>query len=266
MFKPVAHQYLFQGSMLAILAIFVLTFLCSVTEADERPRVAIIIDDLGYKFALGQRAIGLPGPVTVAVLPGTPRGRALAQAANENGKEVMLHLPLQAVVADGKEEPGGIRLEMSRGQFAVAFAESYESIPHIAGINTHRGSLLTRHPGHMAWLMEEIGAHDHLFFVDSFTTHESIALRLAREAGIPSLRRDVFLDTEDNEEAIMREFERLKTIAAKRGVAIGIGHPFESTMSVLEREIPKLESEGFELVSVSRLMRARQSAVAPLAR
>jgi len=263
LFKPVAHQHIFRASFSAILA---LVLASAIAGAQERPRVAIIIDDLGYKLALGQRAIGLPGPVTVAVLPGTPRGRTLAQAANENGKEVMLHLPLQAVVADGKEEPGGIRLEMSRGQFAAAFAESYESIPHIVGINTHRGSLLTRHPGHMAWLMEEISAHEHLFFVDSFTTHESVALRLAREAGIPSLRRDVFLDVEDNEEAVAREFERLKIIAVQRGTAIGIGHPFESTMSVLEREIPKLESEGFELISVSGMIRTRQAAVGPIAR
>ena len=263
MFNPAARQHIFCPSLLVTL---VLVFAGAGADAQGRPRVAIIIDDLGYKYALGQRAIGLPGPVTVAVLPGTPRGRTLAQAANDNGKEVMLHLPLQAIVADGKEEPGGIRLEMSRGQFATAFAESYESVPHIAGINTHRGSLLTRHPGHMAWLMEEIGEHDHLFFVDSFTTHESVALRIAREAGIPSLRRDVFLDAEDNEEAILREFERLKIIAAKTGAAIGIGHPFESTMSVLERELPKLEREGFELVSVSGLISARTSAAGSIVR
>ena len=76
----------------------------------------------------------------------------------------------------------------------------------------------------------------------------------------------MFLDAEDNEEAILREFERLKIIAAKTGAAIGIGHPFESTMSVLERELPKLEREGFELVSVSGLISARTSAAGSIVR
>ena len=63
----------------------------------DAPRIAIIIDDLGYHLANGRRAIRLPGPVAYSFLPGAPRARALAEFANELGKEVLLHLPLQAL-------------------------------------------------------------------------------------------------------------------------------------------------------------------------
>lgn len=226
------------------------------------PAIAIIIDDLGYQLAAGRRAVELPGPVACAVLPSTPRARLLAEAAFAAGKDVLLHLPLQPVDWDGAAEPGAILLDMSRGQFARAFAESLASIPHVVGINTHQGSLLTRHPGHMSWLMQEIRAQDGLFFVDSYTTHESIALRLARESGVPAVRRDVFLDPDPDPATVAREFARLKELARERGMAVGIGHPHPATLALLERELPRLAADGFRLVSISEYVTEARAAAA----
>jgi len=113
---------------------------------------------------------------------------------------------------------------------------------------------LTRHPGHMVWLMEEIREREDLFFIDSYTTHESVALQIAEETGVNATRRDVFLDHERSTETVLHELERLKDLARKRGRAVAIGHPFPETLEVLERELPKLGEEGFELVTISELM------------
>lgn len=218
------------------------------------PRMAIIIDDLGYQLEAGQRSINLPGPVACAILPDTPRATALAEAAFASGKEVLLHLPLEAMSEDGHTEPGAILLEMSRDQLANTFSANLESVPHAIGVNSHRGSLLTRHPGHMGWLMEEIRTHGNLVFVDSYTTHKSVALQLAREAGVPAVKRDVFLDPDRSPETVAREFRRLKELAKKNGVAVGIGHPYPATLALLEREIPKLGDDGIELISINELV------------
>lgn len=218
------------------------------------PRVAIIIDDLGYALDAGRRAIALPGPVTYAVLPGAPRTAILANNAHENGKEVLLHLPLQAYPGDQAQEPGGINLDMSRQEFGATFEAALASVPHAIGVNGHRGSLLTRHPGHMQWLMEELLARDDLFFIDSYTTHKSVALQLAREAGIRAMRRDVFLDPDRLPGTVAREFERMKQLARERGFAVAIGHPYPATLEFLERELPNLEAEGLELVAISVLL------------
>lgn len=222
--------------------------------AAELPRIAIIIDDLGYQREAGHRSINLPGPVACAILPSTPRATSLAEAAFANGKEVLLHLPLEAGTENGRPEPGEMLLDMSREQFTMVFAEGLSSVPHAIGVNSHRGSMLTRHPGHMNWLMEELLRRGDLFFVDSYTTHQSVALQLARESGVPALRRDVFLDPDRRAETVEREFERLKTLARINGAAVGIGHPFPATLALLEREIPKLNDEGIELVSISELV------------
>ncbi|MDH4049733.1 MAG: divergent polysaccharide deacetylase family protein [Gammaproteobacteria bacterium] len=227
-------------------------FVCAaVAVADPAPKIAIIIDDLGYEMTAGRRVVNLPGPITCAVLPSTPRARDLAHAAHAAGKEVLLHLPLQSESDKGEKEPGLIVLDTTREEFATSFAASFESVPFAIGVNSHRGSLLTRHPGHMQWLMDEIAARGKLLFVDSYTTHRSVALRLAREKGVPAVRRDVFLDSNRDEQSVRREFDRLKRLARSRGLAIGIGHPYPETLALLEKELPRLTDEGFELISVS---------------
>ena len=235
--------------------IFSLFVLFSGDALADPPRIAIIIDDLGYHFANGKRAIALPGPITFSFLPGSPRARVLANHAHASGKEVLLHLPLQADTADERQEPSEIDLEMSQARVGDTFTQALEAVPHAVGINSHRGSLLTRHPGHMTWLMQEIAKREQLFFIDSYTTHHSIALQIARETGIDAVKRDVFLDPDRAPETVAREFERMKVLARQRGQVVAIGHPYPSTLELLERELPRLIEEGFELVSVSELVR-----------
>ncbi len=241
----IARAWLFLGSCLMAVA----------ASSAPVPRIAIIIDDLGYHLEVGRRAINLPGPVACAILPSTPRAASLAEAAFVSGKDVLLHLPLEPVSKeDQSEDPGGILLDMSRRQFATMFSADLESVPHAIGVNSHRGSMLTRHPGHMGWLMEELRTHGDLIFVDSYTTPKSVAMQLAQESGVPAVRRDVFLDPDRSPETTAREFARLKELARKNGTAVGIGHPYSSTLALLEREIPRLSSEGIELVSISELV------------
>lgn len=228
--------------------------------AEQRPRIAIIIDDLGYQLEAGRRAIALPGPLAFAILPETPRARVLAETAYRNGKEVLLHLPLQAEDYTDPAGAGSITLDMGRDAFESAFAAAIESVPFVIGVSSHRGSLLTRHPGHMTWLMEELRAREGLFFIDSFTTPRSVALKMANEAGVQAARRDVFLDHDRSPEALAAQFERLKFVARKRGVAVGIGHPYPETLDFLEAALPGLAEDGFELIRISERLGLRRAA------
>ena len=188
-------------------------------------RIAIIIDDLGYVHGPGRRTVALPAPVVCSVLPHTPFSRTIARAAHAAGKEVLLHLPLQATSEDAVTSVGTIRIDSTRSQLVRILESDLETVPHVVGINNHMGSLLTRHPGHMDWLMGALKARGNLFFVDSYTSELSVALRFAREHDVPALRRDVFLDNVPVQEDIGREFERLLSIARRNGRAVGIGHP-----------------------------------------
>ncbi|MDX1481767.1 MAG: divergent polysaccharide deacetylase family protein [Woeseiaceae bacterium] len=232
--------------------------------SEPPPRIAIIIDDLGHALPAGLRALNLPGPVVCSVLPQTPRGKQIAEAAHARGKEVLMHQPLQAIDDGDRREQGFISIDMNERRLVETLAANLASVPHAIGVNGHRGSLLTRHPGHMRWLMRALDERG-LVFVDSYTTHLSVALRLAKEQGIASTRRDVFLDADPHPEAIAREFERLVRLARNRGSAVAIGHPYPATLAFLEAELPRLGERGVELVGLGTLLRRDTLTSAPVA-
>ncbi|HHM04254.1 MAG TPA: divergent polysaccharide deacetylase family protein [Gammaproteobacteria bacterium] len=227
---------------------------CAADDATPQPLIAIIIDDLGDSLTQGRRAIALPGPVAYAVLPRTPHARHLAQLAHSRNKEVMLHLPMEAT----SERPlgaGGITLNMNQTELVKTLEQDLADVPHVVGINNHMGSLVTRHPGHMLWLMREINRLGNLFFIDSRTTRATVAEQVADEVGVPNLRRDVFLDADPDPAAIASEFMRLVRLAHRRGMALGIGHPYPTTLAFLQRQLPYLDAYGVRMVPVSTLVK-----------
>jgi uncharacterized protein len=225
-----------------------------VVASEPLPRIAIIIDDIGDRHAEGLAAVMLPGPVSCAFLPHTPYARMLARRAHAEGKDVLLHLPLQAL--EGKElGPGAISLHSSEAEFQRVLQQNIAAIPHIRGVNNHMGSLLTRHPGHMTWLMRDLAKREGMYFVDSYTHPGSVALAMAQENGVPAARRDVFLDNVQEHDAIDAEFRRLVERAKRNGSAIGIGHPYPATLTYLADVLPQLEADfGVRLVGVSEIL------------
>jgi len=214
------------------------------------PVISIIIDDMGNRLEDGQRAITLPGPVTYAFLPHTPHARRLANQAHDLNKEVMLHLPMDARRGN-RLGPGGLTLHMTEDKLKETLKSSLESVPHVAGLNNHMGSLLTRHPGAMSWLMQGMREYGGLYFIDSRTSAVTVAEQAALDNGLPAASRDIFLDHERDPAAIRAQFQRLIAIAHRRGKAIGIGHPYPETMQVLMQELARLGEYGVELIPVS---------------
>ncbi len=212
--------------------------------------ISIIIDDIGYRLKEGRAMIKLSPELTYAILPNAPHTKQLARLAHQHGKEVMLHLPMQATSND-KPEQGALSVEMGEKAVVEAMQKAFANVPQAVGMNNHQGSVLTRHPGHMAWVMTEMKKNGR-YFVDSRTSKQSVADMIAIENGVPSLTRDVFLDHDINNASIEAQFNRLIKLAKSKGHAIGIGHPHPETLKVLRDMLPKLEGLNVRLVPVSR--------------
>ncbi|MGH8278736.1 MAG: divergent polysaccharide deacetylase family protein [Gammaproteobacteria bacterium] len=225
--------------------------------AATRPVVAFIIDDLGNSLAAGRSVAQLPGPVACAILPHTRYAVEIADLCHARGKEVLLHLPLEAL-DDAPLGPGGITLPMRKTDIQRTVRGDLASIPHVSGVNNHEGSLISMHPGDLAWIMQTLHRIGHLYFVDSYTTAGSIAYQIARENGVPAARRDVFLDDVNTETAVRAEVQRLLGIARDKGYALAIGHPRPATLTVLRQELPRLAELGIEVVPVLTLVRIQQ--------
>jgi polysaccharide deacetylase 2 family uncharacterized protein YibQ len=216
--------------------------------------IGLIVDDLGNHREGGQRVARLPGPIACSVLPHTPYATELASLCHKMGKVVMLHLPMQPEARGIIGGPGFLHEGMAHEQLVRALHSGLDSVPHARGVNNHMGSHLTRHLAYMQWVMEDIVSQGGLFFIDSYTSVSSVALKVARANGIPSIGRDVFLDNDPDPRKIKEQFGRLINIARKDGYALGIGHPYKATLELLESELPQLAAEGIMLVSVEDLI------------
>ncbi|MEK6806105.1 MAG: divergent polysaccharide deacetylase family protein [Pseudomonadota bacterium] len=219
------------------------------------PAVSIIIDDLGEQFEAGQRALKLPGQVAYAFLPGTPFVAQQARAVHRGGREVLLHLPMEH--PGGKLYPLGLSQKAPQEELRRRFAAALKSVPHASGVNNHQGSLLTERRDPMIWLMQEIRAVGGLYFVDSRTSTQSVAYEIARQMGVSSARREVFLDAVRAPAAIARAWQLTLLIAQKRGAALAIAHPYPETLAMLETELPKLKGAGVRLIPPSELIQLR---------
>jgi polysaccharide deacetylase 2 family uncharacterized protein YibQ len=113
------------------------------------------------------------------------------------------------------------------------------------------GSSFTADRAKMRVVLQELKRRG-LFFVDSRTTDKSLGFDLARELGLSSAKRNVFLDNDLDLGAIEIQLERLLSMARHYGKAIGIAHPHEETVKVLRRNSSRLK-QGFELVYASDL-------------
>ena len=221
------------------------------------PQLAVIVDDIGYSVLRGERAIALPAPVTIAIFPFAPHASELADAAVNRGRDVLLHEPMQSVRASD-EVPGTLTAQMPAAEFRLALRRAFAALPQAVGVNNHTGSVLTTHREQMDWLMAELAARG-LFFVDSRTTAATVAEDAALAAGIPALRRDVFLDDVLEPSAIAERFAHAVAMAERRGRAVLIAHPHEESLAFLERALPELASHGITAVRVSTLIESKSS-------
>jgi len=220
-----------------------------IALAGPPPTIAIIIDDMGYNWQEGERLARLEQPITLSFLPYRRHTVELAKLSHSLNKEIMLHAPMANTQHFGLG-PGGLTENMDQAHLTRTLRRALQSVPHVQGVNNHMGSLLTQHLQPMDWVMTELGQYP-LYFVDSRTIASSIAGDVARAHRIPSFTRDVFLDHEQTEEFIDRQFKLLIQRAQQQGTAIAIGHPHKITVDYLEKHLPLLDEQGIAVATVS---------------
>jgi polysaccharide deacetylase 2 family uncharacterized protein YibQ len=219
--------------------------------------LSIIIDDLGQSTERDTRTLALPGPVTMAIMPDTPHATDFARQAHKAGKTVILHMPMDPATGPYAWHPG-IAIEELARRLDAALAK----VPYAAGINNPMGSRMTAQREPMTWLMGELQRR-HLFFVDSRTSAATVAAAQAQAEGLAHVSRDVFLDDVRTPEAIAAQLQQGIALAHKQGSAVLIGHPYPQTLAVLEQQLPRLKSQGIELVRLQQMIAERGNQAMP---
>ncbi|WPM84745.1 divergent polysaccharide deacetylase family protein [Apirhabdus apintestini] len=222
-------------------------------------KLAIVIDDFGYRPHQENQVIAFPAPISIAVLPNAPHARDMANKAWGAGHEVLIHLPM-APLSKQPLEKDTLRPEMSSAEIERIIHDAVQKVPHATGLNNHMGSAMTSSLFGMQKVMQALENY-RLYFLDSVTIGNSQATRAAAGTGVKVIKRKVFLDDNQNEAAVRQQYDRAIALARRNGSAIAIGHPHPTTVRVLQQELRRLPSD-ITLVRPSSLLNEPQHAAA----
>jgi polysaccharide deacetylase 2 family uncharacterized protein YibQ len=217
------------------------------------PKVAIIIDDLGYDRRIAAKFLALDPGLTFSVLPFTPHTRSIARSIRKRGRELMLHLPMEPIEYPTTDPgPGALLTHMSPDQLIAQLRRDLAAVDGIKGVNNHMGSKMTAESTQMYQIFSVLKQRD-LYFVDSRSTARTVGRPSARLFQLPFAERDVFIDHVNEPGFIRHQLDELVRIARKTGVAVGIAHPSPTTLRILQELLPEMKSK-VELVPVSEVV------------
>lgn len=218
------------------------------------PEIGILIDDLGYDFHVAEAFLSLDLPVSVAVLPKAPFTRKIVEASRQRNREILLHLPMESEAHSHLEAGlGALLTSMSERQLTSLLEEHLRRVPEAVGVNNHMGSRFTRSEPHMEILMGALKRRG-LFYLDSRTTPETVAMEVAKRIGVAAAGRSVFLDNDLKREAMAAQLQRLLAVGRHSGQAVLIGHPHPETWRFLKDHAELLKGTAHP-VPISRLVR-----------
>jgi hypothetical protein len=231
--------------------------LSNLPAVDQTPTIAIVIDDLGGDVARTNSAIALPANVTLSFLPYPPRSHELSRRAHLAGHEVIVHLPMQPV---GNENPGerALKVGLPSDELQQRLGWALSRVSDYDGVNNHMGSRFTTSRADLMPVMRELKGRG-LFFLDSRTTDKTRVEMVAREVGVLTGGRDIFLDDERNAAAIARQLSLVEDFARKGGNVIAIGHPYPETLNVLSKWSKTIKERGFGLAPLRDVLLLREA-------
>lgn len=207
----------------------------------HRPRIAIVIDDIGYDVKIAHKFIKLDSAISLAILPHTPFQKKISSIAQKSGVDILLHLPMEPLeyprILPGE---GALLVEMPPEELSAVLRENLLLTQGIRGVNNHMGSRFTTHPEPLKTVFAELKKRN-LFFLDSRTNPDSCAESVAKTVGVSFAKRNIFLDHVATAEFTRQQLAKLLAIAQREGSAIGIGHPIESTYTELAAALPGLK-------------------------
>ena len=217
------------------------------------PKIAIIIDDVGYNKKTAEKFLTLDAVLTFSMLPHNPFQKSIARAALAKGYEIMLHLPMEPnEYPKINPGPGALLTSMSPDQLISQLNKNLDAIPSIKGVNNHMGSKMTTASTQLYQIFSILKKRG-LFFVDSRTTADTLCKPSARLLQVPFAQRDVFIDHIQESDFIRKQINRLVEIAYSKGEAVGIAHPSTLTYDVLREVLPELKKKAV-LVPASKIV------------
>ena len=224
-------------------------------RADRKPRIALIISNLGLSETYTKAALELlPEDITLSFSHVAPRLKTWVREARQKGHEILLDIPMEPI-GFPKNDPGRATLLTSSNE-----VENLNRLEHImkqaggyVGLLGTLGTKFMLHSETFLPVLKSIKQRG-LIYVDSRSTSRSLGPELASSIQLPKAFNNVFVDREPSQEKIKNKLDELERIALKRRFAVGIAQPFPITIEILSQWTERLKSKQIALAPITAIV------------
>lgn len=219
------------------------------------PKIALIIDDIGYRLEIVKKFIQLKIPITFSLLPESTYFQEILLLAKKHSIEIMLHMPMEPIAWPKTESQKDSFLLINDDRKAIInkLTSSIRQFPSLLGVNNHMGSRFTSNNEGMKTVLSVL-KKEGLFFLDSKTAPGKLTYKLAKKMNVKFFARNIFLDHKRDLHSIKKQLNKSLFYAKKQGRCIVIGHPLEQTYQALKSKLTNKEIKGVQFTKISSLL------------
>jgi polysaccharide deacetylase 2 family uncharacterized protein YibQ len=222
---------------------------------DKRPRIALVITDIGLTRIASDAAIDqLPPNVTLLFDAQSPVVGAWCSRARQVGHETILDVPMEPFDYPRSDPgPNTLLTNLPNGDNKQRLLTALRQASGYVGVTTLSGSRFTTDPDRFLPILEELHKRGLLMF-DAKTAPHGAVVDLAKEAHVPVATMTQRLDANLAPEAIDAALNQLEQTARLTGHAVGISASVPVMIDKLKPWIAKLRSDGIVLAPLSSVV------------
>jgi polysaccharide deacetylase 2 family uncharacterized protein YibQ len=210
--------------------------------AFDRPKVALIFDDMGNSVQDLRGIYSLEIPLTISVIPNLKFSRNIAHVGARSGFSVLIDLPLEPLEKGANSNPKFISSDLGGWEIDSLLRRYLNFIRIAIGVNTHMGSRATQDRRLMEIISRELKRRN-MVFIDSRTSSESVAYEVARQEGLICGYSDGLLDFTGSDDEVNQQLEDLISKAKDKGKIIAIVHSTTKAIDLFKSRLPELKHE-----------------------
>lgn len=227
------------------------------SSLESRPRIAVVVTNLGTRKETTEQALRMPGPVTLTFAPYARKLGEWIDKARADGHEVMITLPMEPRDFP-RSDAGPYALlttltpeqNMRRLEWVLSRATGY------IGVTNYQGSGFAAKQSAVSPIMSAIARRGLIYF-DTSMNADSDALEAAKSAGGVGAEADIVADSDLNRRAISRKLAEAEVVAKSNNTAIVLIDSYPVGIDRVTRWIEELKDKGIVITPLSAILAAR---------
>jgi uncharacterized protein len=222
---------------------------------DKRPRIAIVMADLGLSRVATDVAVRrLPAVVTLAFDVESPVTASWLGRARQDGHETLISLPMEPFDFPRSDPgPNALLTHLPGSDVTQRINWALKQGAGYVGVTTLSGSRFTADPAKVSLLLNILKQRGLMIF-DAHVAPHSVVKDLAQQTHLPVAVSTLHIDRDPSPGAIDAALHQLEQAAQLNGRAVGVASPLPVTLDHLDAWIKQLPARGVALAPVSAVV------------